>query len=287
MERRRAADGRRQDAFQTYLQEGAVASRVVLENVRDLSTFICFAASARSTFGGCCRASGRGTCVVSGHVIHLYSLSAELLFFARHNENRNEKETLSGVPNTLRPLREPGVIEGPAAFAAVEWPPTGRAPAQDVMYNARQNGSHFIDEGAQGGGGVKRRRAPEHCSDCGRVKQKGPFSRYHVPSLPRAQQSSSNIGSGGAGGEGGCRRGQMFLRRGPSAQNIQVAQQGQRNIWQRVLNVIRGSARVYAWGCDTCVVSKALWSIAMSCFRTHYPFLYSLSLVPLPRWSWP
>ena len=34
------------------------------------------------------------------------------------------------------------------------------------------------------------------------MKQKGPFSRYHVPSFPRARQSSSNIGAGGAGGEG-------------------------------------------------------------------------------------
>ena len=125
------------------------------------------------------------------------------------------------MPNILRPLREPGVIEGPAAAAAVMWPPPGPAPAQEpgaaelltgpapaqqaqgVMYNAGHNGSHFIDEGAQKGGGeVKRRRAPQHCSDCGHVKQKGPFSRYNVPSLPRARQSSSNFGAGGAGGEG-------------------------------------------------------------------------------------
>ena len=89
--------------FEPYLQEDAVASRVVLENVSDLSTFICFAACSWSTFGcHCfCRASGRGTCIVIGHVIDLYSLSAALLFFARHNENRNERETLSGVPNIL------------------------------------------------------------------------------------------------------------------------------------------------------------------------------------------
>ena len=136
-------------------------------------------------------------------MIHLYSFSAALLIFARHNKNRNERETLSGVPNILRPLREPGVIEGPDAAAAVERLPPGPAPAQEpraaglptgpapaqqaqgVMYNAGHNGSQFIDEGAQkGGGGGKRRRAPQHCSDCGHVKQKGPFSRYNVPSLP-------------------------------------------------------------------------------------------------------
>ena len=85
VERRRAADGRGQDAFRTYLQEDAVASRVVLENVSDLSTFICFAASSRSTFGSpCfCRVSGRGRCVVSGHVVCLYSLSAALLIFCK------------------------------------------------------------------------------------------------------------------------------------------------------------------------------------------------------------
>ena len=50
--------------------------------------------------------------------------------------------------------------------------------------------------GRKRGRGVKRRRAPQHCSDCGHVKQKGPFSLHHVPSLPRARQSSSNIGAG-------------------------------------------------------------------------------------------
>ena len=101
----------------------------------------------------------------------MYSLSAALLIFARHNENRNERETLSGVPNKLHPLREPGAFEGPAAAAVVECPPTVPAPAQEpgaaglptgpapaqqaqgVMYNARHNSSHFIDEGAQKGGG--------------------------------------------------------------------------------------------------------------------------------------
>ena len=124
------------------------------------------------------------------------------------------------MPNILRPLREPGVIEGPAGAAAVVWPPprlapaqeqgaaglpTGSAPAQQaqgVMYNAGNNGSHIIDEGAQKGGGVKRRCVPQHYSDCGHVKQKGPFSRYHMPSLPRARQSSSNIGAEGGGAEG-------------------------------------------------------------------------------------
>ena len=78
---------------------------------------------------------------------------------------------LSGVPNILRPLREPGVIEGPAATAAVVWPPLGPTPAQEpgaaglptgpapaqqaqgVMYNAGHSGSHFIDGGAQEGEG--------------------------------------------------------------------------------------------------------------------------------------
>ena len=107
---------------------------------------------------------------------------------------------LSGVPNILGPLREPGIIEGPAATAAVVWPPPGPTPAQEsgaaglptgpapaqqaqgVMYNAGCNGSHFIDEGAQEGGGrVKRRRAPRHCSDCGHLKQTGPSAgtTYH------------------------------------------------------------------------------------------------------------
>ena len=117
------------------------------------------------------------------------------------------------------PLREPGIIEGPAAIAAVVWPPPGPTPAQEpgaaglptgptpaqqaqgVMYNAGHNGSHFIDEGAQGGGGggVKRRRAPQHCSDCGHLKQTGLLSRYHVPLLPRARHSPSYIGAGGEG----------------------------------------------------------------------------------------
>ena len=63
----------------------------------------------------------------------------------------------------LRPLREPGVIGGPAAAAAVasQEPgaaglPTGPAPArqaQGVVYNAGHKGSYFIDEGAQDMGG--------------------------------------------------------------------------------------------------------------------------------------
>ena len=111
-------------------------------------------------------------------MVHLYSLSSALLFFARHNENRNERETLSGVPNILRPPREPGVIEGPAAAAAVVCPPPGPAPAQEpaamelptgpapaqqaqgVMYNAGHNGSHFIDEGAQKRGGGEETACP-------------------------------------------------------------------------------------------------------------------------------
>ena len=149
---------------------------------------------------------------------------------------------------------EPGFIESPAAAAAVIWPPPGPAPAQEPglaglptapapaqqaqggMYNAGHNGSRFIDEGAQEGReGVKRRGASQHCLDCGHVKQKGPFSRYHVPSLLRALQSPSNIGAGGAGGEGvGCRRGHMFLLRGSSAQSTEVASQGQRKVWRRV-----------------------------------------------------
>ena len=81
--------------------------------------------------------------------------------------------------------------------------PTGPAPAQQaqgVIYNAGHNGSHYIDEGAQEGGGRgKRRRAPQHCSDCGHLKQTGPFSRYHVPSLPRIRHSPSYTGAGGEG----------------------------------------------------------------------------------------
>ena len=75
------------------------------------------------------------------------------------------------MPNILHPLRQPGVIEDPAAAAAVVWPTQGPAPAQEpgaaglptepapaqqaqgVMYNAGQDGSHFIDERAQKGGG--------------------------------------------------------------------------------------------------------------------------------------
>ena len=183
-------------------------------------TFICFAAFCCPCF---CRASGRGTCVVSGHVIRLYFLSAAFFFFARYNENRDGRETLNSVPDILRSLREPRVIEGPAAAAAVAWLPPGPAPAhqpaaaglprgpapaqqaQGVVYNARQDGSHFIDGGAQDGGGrMKRRRAPQHCFDCGHVKQKGPFSRYHVPSLPRARQSPSNIADGADGAKCSC-----------------------------------------------------------------------------------
>ena len=51
----------------------------------------------------------------------------------------------------------------------------------------------------RGGGGVKRRRAPQRCSDCGHLKYTGPFSRYHVPSLPRARHSPFYIGEGGEG----------------------------------------------------------------------------------------
>ena len=51
------------------------------------------------------------------------------IFFARHNENQNERETLSGVPNILRPLREPGVIEGSAAASAAAGLPTGPVSA--------------------------------------------------------------------------------------------------------------------------------------------------------------
>ena len=43
------------------------------------------------------RASGRGAlCVVSRHMVHLYSLSAALVIFAVHGKNQNERETLSG-----------------------------------------------------------------------------------------------------------------------------------------------------------------------------------------------
>ena len=100
-----------------------------------------------------------------------------VIFFARHNYNRNERETLSRVPNILRPLREPGVIEGPAATAAVVCSPpgptpgqepgaaglpTGPAPAQQAqggMYSAVHNGSHFSDEGAQEGRGESEKTA--------------------------------------------------------------------------------------------------------------------------------
>ena len=93
------------------------------------------------------------------------------------------------------PAQEPGAAGLPSVPALAQ-------QAQGVIYNAGHNGSHLIDEGAQEGGGVKRRRAPQHCSDCGHVKQKGPFSRYHVLSLPRARHSPSHIGAGGAGREG-------------------------------------------------------------------------------------
>ena len=70
--------------------------------------------------------------------------------FAGHNENQNERETLSGVPNILHPLCEPGVIEGSAAASeAAAGLPTGPAPAQQsqgVMHNSGQDGSHFIDK---------------------------------------------------------------------------------------------------------------------------------------------
>ena len=56
----------------------------------DLSAFICFVASCRSTF---CVArpdevhafkeKSERTCVVSGHVIHLYPLSAALFIFCK------------------------------------------------------------------------------------------------------------------------------------------------------------------------------------------------------------
>ena len=82
------------------------------------------------------------------------------------------------MPNILRPLREPGAIEGPAAAEAVAWPPPGPTPAQEpgaaglpsvpalaqqaqgVIYNAGHNGSHLIDEGAQEGGGGEETACP-------------------------------------------------------------------------------------------------------------------------------
>ena len=105
----------------------------------------------------------------------------------------------------LLPQRWCGRLRGPPQYKnpGATRLPTGPAPAheaQGVMYNAGHNGSPFIDEGAQeGGGGVKRRRAPQHCSDCGHLKQTESFSRYHVPSLPRAQHSPSYIGAAGEG----------------------------------------------------------------------------------------
>ena len=50
--------------------------------------------------------------------------------FAALNENQKEGGTLSGVPNILHPLREPGVGEGSAAASAAAGLPTGPAPAQ-------------------------------------------------------------------------------------------------------------------------------------------------------------
>ena len=66
-------------------------------------------------------------------------------------------------------------------------------------------------------------RAPQHCFDCGHVKQKRSFSRYHVPSLPRARQSPSNIGAGGEGGADGAARAKMFLPQETLTQSIKVA----------------------------------------------------------------
>ena len=90
------------------------------------------------------------------------------------------------------------------ATAALLWGPAPTRQAQGVMYNVcwtRRFPRHRRGC-ARGGVGIKRRRAPQHCFDCSHVKQKGPFSRYHVPSLPRTRQSPSNIGVGGAGAEG-------------------------------------------------------------------------------------
>ena len=53
---------------------------------------------------------------------------------------------------------------------------------------------------------MKRRRAPQHCFDCGHAKQKRPFSRYHVPSLTRARLSPSNIRPRGERGADGVAR---------------------------------------------------------------------------------
>ena len=60
---------------------------------------------------------------------------------------------------------------------------------------------------------MKRRRAPQHCLDCldcGHVKQKGPLSRYHVPSLPRARQSVKALAISGRGERGGCADGTKY-----------------------------------------------------------------------------
>ena len=53
-----------------------------------------------------------------------------IIIFAGHNETQNERETLSGVPNILYPLREPGVGEGSADASAAAGLHTGPAPAQ-------------------------------------------------------------------------------------------------------------------------------------------------------------
>ena len=120
----------------------------------------CFVPSCRSTF--CCpclyRASGgRALCVVSGHVIHLDSFSAAVFVFGEHDGNQNERETLSGVPNRLRPFREPGVGKNSGTTSATAAGlPKGPAPdqeAQGAMHNAGQDGSHFVYEDAQEGRG--------------------------------------------------------------------------------------------------------------------------------------
>ena len=160
---------------------------------------------------------------------------------------------MSGVPNILRPLREPGVIEGPAAAAAVMWPPPGPAPAQEpgaaelltgpapaqqaqgVMYNAGHNGSHFMDEGAQkGGGGGEETACPPALFGLRSREAEGALQP--VPRAIVAQSSTKlfQYRGGGSGGRGGCNRDQMFLPGGLSAQSTEAAQQGQRNVWQRV-----------------------------------------------------
>lgn len=72
---------------------------------------------------------------------------------------------------------------------------------------------------------VKRSRSPHHCLECGHLAQIGPYVRYHVQMLPRAQKAAQRLGDrsrrghdpGQGGGTSRCSCPEEFRRKPVSA----------------------------------------------------------------------